>query len=337
MILRFTNSAILALTLLLTLTGLYGLVFALQGWAFEVHRWAGWALIALVPWKGLISLRSLRRGLGRTFDRSVGLLASIGLSALIVGVGGLGLLWMWQLGPEGLRLLGWQDTLISWHWMIGLALLPLFGLHSWRKWPRPKRAELLSRRGFLASAGLATAGVLGWWGAETLARATEVRPRRWTGSREEEDQPGNQFPVTAMVRDGDLPIELASWRLRIEGLNSAPLRLSYGELLDLPQIEQVATLDCTVGWFTTRPWSGVRLADVLLAAGAEPLPRLVWLQAVSGYGHVFTAAEAKHILLATHVGGEALAHRHGFPLRAVVPSRRGWFWVKWLGGVKAIA
>ncbi|MGH2621753.1 MAG: molybdopterin-dependent oxidoreductase, partial [Anaerolineales bacterium] len=124
-------------------------------------------------------------------------------------------------------------------------------------------------------------------------------------------------------------------RLRVEGLNSSPVSLSYEELLELPQSELVATLDCTVGWFTTQRWGGVRLADLLREAGHENLPRLVWLQAVAGYGHLFTPAEAGHILLATHVGGEALAHRHGFPLRAVVPSRRGWFWVKWLGQVRA--
>ncbi|HYH05137.1 MAG TPA: molybdopterin-dependent oxidoreductase [Bacillota bacterium] len=27
---------------------------------------------------------------------------------------------------------------------------------------------------------------------------------------------------------------------------------------------------------------------------------------------------------------------HGFPLRAVVPSRRGWFWVKWLAKIEAV-
>ncbi len=28
---------------------------------------------------------------------------------------------------------------------------------------------------------------------------------------------------------------------------------------------------------------------------------------------------------------------HGYPLRAVVPSRRGWSWVKWLASVEALA
>jgi DMSO/TMAO reductase YedYZ molybdopterin-dependent catalytic subunit len=63
----------------------------------------------------------------------------------------------------------------------------------------------------------------------------------------------------------------------------------------------------------------------------------VQLGAVSGYAKTFTFAEAAEILLATHVGGEVLAHQHGFPLRAVVPSRRGWFWVKWLTDVEVLA
>jgi DMSO/TMAO reductase YedYZ molybdopterin-dependent catalytic subunit len=58
--------------------------------------------------------------------------------------------------------------------------------------------------------------------------------------------------------------------------------------------------------------------------------------AVSGYLSDFTLGEVGEILLATHVGGEGLDHWHGFPVRAVVPSRRGWFWVKWLTGVEVL-
>ena len=36
------------------------------------------------------------------------------------------------------------------------------------------------------------------------------------------------------------------------------------------------------------------------------------------------------LLLATTVGDETLSHRHGFPLRLVAPSRRGYQWVKWV-------
>ena len=46
MVLRFTNTAILALIVVLTLTGLYGLVFSLQ-------RWAGVRLVDLLQAAGM--------------------------------------------------------------------------------------------------------------------------------------------------------------------------------------------------------------------------------------------------------------------------------------------
>jgi DMSO/TMAO reductase YedYZ molybdopterin-dependent catalytic subunit len=62
----------------------------------------------------------------------------------------------------------------------------------------------------------------------------------------------------------------------------------------------------------------------------------VRLISATGYNHTYPWAEAQKILLATHVGGEVLAPRHGYPLRAVVPDRRGWFWVKWLNRIQIL-
>jgi DMSO/TMAO reductase YedYZ molybdopterin-dependent catalytic subunit len=41
-------------------------------------------------------------------------------------------------------------------------------------------------------------------------------------------------------------------------------------------------------------------------------------------------------LLATHVGGKALAPGHGFPLRLVAPERRGFQRVKWLEQIEVV-
>src|SRR5919109_2592809 len=78
--LRFINALILILFCILSLTGLYGLVWPFPSALFEIHRIAGWALIVLIPWKVVIALRSLSRGLSRRFDRNVMLLISLLLS-----------------------------------------------------------------------------------------------------------------------------------------------------------------------------------------------------------------------------------------------------------------
>ena len=97
-----------------------------------------------------------------------------------------------------------------------------------------------------------------------------------------------------------------------------------------------ATLDCTGGWYTVQRWRGLRDTDLLSQAKIRPEGVGIILRGVADYTAPFTLAQAEEILLATHVGGEALNHVHGFPLRAVVPSRRGWHWVKWMTEIEVI-
>ena len=118
--LRFVNTTLLTLLGVLTLSGLWGLVFTLDGWAFEVHRWAGWALLALLPWKALVAWRSLRRGFEARFDRSAMLVISLTMAGLLVLVLGFSLMWAWRLGPALIGAAGYFDTAISWHWMLAL-------------------------------------------------------------------------------------------------------------------------------------------------------------------------------------------------------------------------
>jgi DMSO/TMAO reductase YedYZ molybdopterin-dependent catalytic subunit len=335
---RFTNTALLTLVGLLTLTGVYGLVWPLPQWMFETHRAAGWALIALVPWKAAISLRSLRRGMDRRFDRSVVVIVSLILAAATLLVLGLGLMWAWQLGPQLVWLGAYADTLISWHWMLALALLPFFALHVWRRWPRPRRADLVSRRSALKLLGLGAAGLTGWWAAESLSglRADPGAPRRFTGSREQGSFAGNAFPITHLSGEGQIRLDPLAWRLALGGRVERPLALSYDDLLSLPAADKIATLDCTTGWYSTQVWRGVPLSDVINLARPPRSVAAIQLKAASGYVSYFTWEEAREILLASHVGGEVLDHWHGFPLRAVVPSRRGWHWVKWLTEIDVV-
>jgi len=103
--------------------------------------------------------------------------------------------------------------------------------------------------------------------------------------------------------------------------------------------ETEALLDCTSGWYTVQRWRGIRVGDLLSAAGGteargETRPAYVRFVSVTGYRWSLPLEEAEDALLATHVGEDQLAHGHGAPARLVAPGRRGFQWVKWVTRVE---
>jgi len=264
------------------------------------------------------------------------LAVSILLSVVSLLVIGLGIAWMWRIGPAESWL---RQTLISWHWMLALGLLAPLILHAWRRWPHPKRIDFTSRRGATRLLVLGGLGLTAWLIADIFARqraAAARNIRRSTGSREDRSFSGNQFAVTNGPHEGKDPIEIEKWRLTIQDRPGDIQSFDYPGLLALPQSLMTATLDCTLGWFSTQEWQGVRLDQLIDLDPETGLVLGVKLVSASGYAQIIPVYEARQILLATHVGNEPLDHWHGFPLRAVLPSRRGWFWVKWLTHIQVV-
>ena len=74
MLLRFTNGALLALLIVLTLTGLWGLAFTLQGWVVRDPSRRGLGGLCLG------SLESIDCGSGRSGAASVGASTAVGAS-----------------------------------------------------------------------------------------------------------------------------------------------------------------------------------------------------------------------------------------------------------------
>jgi hypothetical protein len=332
---RFINALILILFCILGLTGLYGLVWPFPFFLFDIHRLAAWALILLIPWKSAIALRSLNRGIDR---RRVVIVISVllGLATIVVLV--LGLLWKLQIGPYYVWIGPYAYSGIGWHWGIALGLAPFFIVHVWQRWPRPRKADFAGRRQALKLMGLGAVTVFTWGMAEALSRSIEKTGarRRFTGSREDGSFAGNAHPVTTAPGEGKTRLDPTSWRLRVTGRVTELVTLNYDDLLALSTSEVTATLDCTGGWYTVQTWRGVPLTELLRLAGLHPDARGIVLRGLAGYTAFFTLAQADEVLLATYVGEEVLNHVHGFPLRAVVPSRRGWHWVKWLIEIELI-
>ncbi len=330
--LRFINALILILFCVLGLTGLYGLMWPFPASLFAIHRIAGWGLIVLLPWKSIIALRSLSRGLSPRFDRNVLILVSVLLSIATLTILVLALMWAWQIGAYYVWIGPFAYSGIGWHWGIALGLAPFFIIHVWRRWPRPKKVDFTGRRQALKLMGFGAAAIVSWGVAETLAKSMESHgaQRHFTGSREEGSFAGLAYPVTSAADQGKIRLDPSTWKLTVKGAVNKSLTLNYEDALALSTLEVIATIDCTGGWYSTQIWRGIRLTDLLAQAEVQGKKPIIILKDVSGYTANFTPSEASEILLATHVGNQVLDHWHGYPLRAVVPSRRGWQWVKWL-------
>lgn len=167
---------------------------------------------------------------------------------------------------------------------------------------------------------------------------------------------------------GAMPaVDPEAWLLRIDGMVARPLRLSLAELQDrFTHHEVIATLQCAgnrraglmahrdipgqhpwgPGATSTARWLGVRLADVLAAAGLEPATTDIAFAAPDvaaeadppqPYGVSIPAgkAVAGETLLAWEMNGQTLPAAHGGPVRVVVPGYIGARSVKWVERITA--
>ena len=179
-------------------------------------------------------------------------------------------------------------------------------------------------------------------------------------------------------------IDVSSWSLAVHGSAAgAPKTFTYDELTDPKQFEPVTirrVLDCgangraffpkfppppqswplpvgftewTYGTMGAAEWTGVRLRDVLAAAGAHDAVaiKLTGLDRITvqndpasaphkaPYEHVIPIdkALADDSLLVYEMNRETLPVDHGYPLRAFFSGWGGNTAVKWLGAIEASA
>jgi DMSO/TMAO reductase YedYZ molybdopterin-dependent catalytic subunit len=160
------------------------------------------------------------------------------------------------------------------------------------------------------------------------------------------------------------PLDASNWRLSIGGAVERPRTVSYAQLRAMPHVDLESVLECAgnsrsalrprtegVLWghgaVGVARWRGVRLRDLLVAAGPSAEAREVLFQGadrgrepgVEGeLAYEMSVSMAKGLdpdtLLVDEMNGEILAPSHGYPVRVVVPDWYGMASVKWLVGIE---
>jgi Oxidoreductase molybdopterin binding domain len=320
---RGTDWGLALVVALLFASGLASLFAASpgEGWVFVAHDVLAFVLAGLLVAK---MRRVWRRLVGAAdWDR----LVKPGVVATALVAAALASGWIWSGGG---RVSIGGFTLLSWHLVLGWSVMAAVTVHAFIRRRRLRAADVADRRQFLVAAGGIVGAIALYRVERPLTAFFGLRSghRRFTGSYEAASYKGNVFPTTSWVADSPRELDIRSYRLAVSGLVGRQLSLRARDLDAGHAL--VATLDCTGGFYSTQRWHGIILGELIDRAGAQPNAAHVRVISYTGYRWSFDLASARKLLLATHVGGEALSHEHGAPVRLVAPGRRGFEWVKWV-------
>ena len=200
----------------------------------------------------------------------------------------------------------------------------------------------IGRRAFV----LGTIGVAAVGGGVALARklyhaATfSYDGTEYKGSTVQPITPNDLFYcVTKNVIDPKVNIDV--WHLEIGGLVQNPTTWRFQDLVGFTPTTQETTLMCIsnnldAGLISNAVWKGFPLRDLLDQAGVLSGEARVRLQGVDNYADTIPLEKAMEptTLLAYEMNGMPLPHRHGYPLRMIVPGYFGEKNVKWLTRVE---
>ena len=141
----------------------------------------------------------------------------------------------------------------------------------------------------------------------------------------------DRFPVLTV---GPNPkFDLTAWDFAVFGEVEEPFKLTWDELIALPQREVTTDIHCVTRWSKLDTvWRGVPVSEVLDRARVKPTGTHVMAYSDGGYttNIALDALRDENVLLAHTYAGEPLEPDHGAPLRLLVPKRYFWKSAKFL-------
>jgi DMSO/TMAO reductase YedYZ molybdopterin-dependent catalytic subunit len=189
----------------------------------------------------------------------------------------------------------------------------------------PRRALLLAAGLSVGAVTLTTVGQ----SVSPLAAVSVLAPRL-------PDVGPQGLPVRQTAKRAAVTDVGGDYRLVVEGPNR--LELTLTDLAGFHQRTERLPITCVEGWSAEAIWTGVRLGDLLVAAGLARDTEVVVesLQKRGLYRESTVArphAGSPRTLLATRLNGAPLAPDHGYPVRLIAPNRPGVMQTKWVARV----
>ena len=171
---------------------------------------------------------------------------------------------------------------------------------------------------------------------DAVSEATEAR----YATREIRGYEGVRLDPAVGPRDNSIKgtqyVKLTQYSLKITGLVDEELELKYDEVLDFPSYERLITLYCVEGWDATILWKGVKITDLIDAAGVSDSAKTVIFKAVDGYTTSLPIAEIiqKDMLLAYMSNGIDIPPEMGFPFIVLAEDKLGYKWARWVNEIE---
>jgi DMSO/TMAO reductase YedYZ molybdopterin-dependent catalytic subunit len=213
----------------------------------------------------------------------------------------------------------------------------------WRRQPDDRadaRGRVVSRRGFLAAGGAASASAVALTAGQSvpaLAPLNVLAPRRMGVGPQ--GLPINRTAAQAGVTETAVAPD---WVLTV-ATPTGSRDFTLDDLRALPQTEAVLPIACVEGWSQSATWRGVRLVDLLATVDApEPTAalRIESLQERGAFARTEMPPQYARdplTLIALELNGGTLHVEHGYPARVIAPGRPGVMQTKWLRRIEVTA